>query len=149
MNLWPFRQKPKKPKWTVHVHGEAQVNVQTAATWTVYAGTKALVRMGSYVELHPEAHGRTSPFDEECFARDAIGEHWATYPPVFQETDPYLHLLVRVRQAGLIREYVWQFLREDGWPQPDGLDLRTFQAWAAENGLSGHRPMTLASLTPG
>ena len=62
MNLWPFRRKAKKPKWTIHVHGGAQTNAQTAATWAVYAGTKALVRMGDYFELRPEHRGRTTPF---------------------------------------------------------------------------------------
>src|SRR5262249_7794860 len=94
----------------------------------------ALVRMGDYFVLYPEARGRTSPFDEECFARDAVAEHWATYPPPVQESDAYLHLLVRVRHAGLMREYVWQFLRGEGWPQPEGLDL---------GGLGRGRPRTV------
>jgi hypothetical protein len=149
MNLWPFRSQPKKPQWTVHVHGAAQSNIQTAAAWTVYAGTKALVRMGKYIDLHPESLGRTSPFDEECFARDALAEHWAMQAPDFQRTDPYLHLLVQIRSAGLIREYVWRFLREDGWGEPNGIDVRAFDAWAAKHGLDAHQPVTLAWLTPG
>lgn len=149
MNWWPFRRQTKKPKWIVQVHGAAQVNVQTAAAWAVYAGTKALVRMGDYFTLRPEARSRNSPFDEEVYARDALAEHWATQTPAFQQTDPYLHLLVRIREAALLREYVWQYLRDDAWPKPDGLDLRAFEAWAAVNGLTEHQPRTLASITSG
>jgi hypothetical protein len=149
MNWWPFRKQPKKPKWTIRVHGDAQVNVQTAAAWTVYGGTKALVRMGDYFKLHPEARGHTSPFDEEVYARDALAEHWAVQTPAFQASDRYLYLLVRLREAGLMREYVWSYLRDSTWPEPEGLRLRAFEAWAAEHGLTDHEPRTLASITPG
>jgi hypothetical protein len=51
----------------INLHGSVQRNATVAAAWTTYAGAKAPLRMGEYVKLHPEAVGRDSPFDEECY----------------------------------------------------------------------------------
>src|SRR5262245_41826819 len=120
---WLFGRKPKKPKWVVSLHGSLQGNTRLMGAWVVYAGVKSMVRDGSYAENHPEARGKDTPFDEECFARDALAEFWGVQPPEVQSTDPYLQLLARVRDAGLVREYVWRYLREPQWMEPPGLDL--------------------------
>lgn len=150
MNLWPFRRQPKKPQWTINLHESVmQHNSTVAGAWTVYAGTKALLRMGEHVELDPEAARHASPFDEEYYARDAMAEFWAVHPEETRRVDAYLQLLADVRAAGFIREYVWRFLREPGWPLPAGLRNAEFATWAAENGLSDHRPPTLAFVSGG
>ena len=105
--------------------------------------------MGEYVKLHPEAAGHDSPFDEECYAHDAMAEFWAVQPEEKCRVDAYLRLLADVRAAGFIREYVWRFLREPSWPEPTGLRNDAFAAWAVENGLSEHRPPTLAFVSGG
>ncbi|MGE0084087.1 MAG: hypothetical protein AB7S75_06665 [Desulfococcaceae bacterium] len=148
MFRWLFKRKRKKPEWTINLHPGAQTGVETAAAWTTYAGTKVLVRTGEYFEMHPERIGQPSSFDEECFARDALAEFWATYPDDLVITDDYLHSLVRIRNEGFIREYVWHFLREDTWTEPEGIDLESFHEWMAENGLASHKPVTYAFVEP-
>jgi hypothetical protein len=146
---WLFGRKAKKPKWTINLHGSLQRSAKLAAAWTVYAGVKSMVRDGSYADDNPEARGKDSPFDEECFARGALAEFWAVQPAEVQATDPYLSLLARVRTAGLIREYVWRYVREPGWRQPPGLDLGKLDTWMATEGAVAHEPLTLAFVVPG
>jgi len=149
MNFWPFRRQPRKPQLSINLDSSVQHNATVAAAWTTYAGTKALLRMGEYAKHNPEAQGHDSPFDEECYARDAMAEFWAVQPDEKRRLDAYLQLLANVRAAGFIREYVWRFLREPGWPQPSGLKNDSFDAWAAQNGLCEHRPPTLAFISMG
>jgi len=148
MNNWPFSRQSKKPKYSINLHGSIR-NATIAAAWTTYAGTKALLRMGEYVKLHPESQGHDSAFDEECYARDALAEFWVAQKQEDHRTDAYLHLLADVRDAGFIREYVWRFAREPAWPEPDGLKTEAFDAWCAGKGLSEHRPLTLAFISAG
>ena len=145
---WLFGRKAKKPKWAITLHGSLQQNVKLAAAWTVYAGVKWMIRDGSYTDDHPEARGKDSPFDEECFARDALAEFWGAQPAEVKATDPYLKLLASVRAAGLLREYVWRFLREPSWSAPPEVDPDKIDAWLATEGVSGHQPVTLSFLTP-
>lgn len=145
---WLFGQKAKKPRWTISLHGSLQQNAQLAAAWTVYAGVKSMVRDGSYADNHPEARGKDSPFEEECFARDALAEFWGVQPAEVQATDPYLRLLAQVRGAGLLREYVWRFLREPSWTAPAGMDAGRIDAWLAGEGERGHQPVTLSFVVP-
>ncbi|HEY3320427.1 MAG TPA: hypothetical protein VGP72_08170 [Planctomycetota bacterium] len=144
---WLFGEKRKKPKWTVHLEGAAQTNVETAAAWTVYGGIKTMVRDGSFAKQFPEGCGRTSPFDEEYFARDAMAEFWGTQPLTKQASDAYLQWLVNVRNEGLIQEYVWQFLREQDWPQPSGLNLERWEKWLLANRFTENKALTLAFIT--
>ena len=149
MNFWPFSRRPQKPRFAINLHSSLQHDARLAAAWTTYAGTKALLRTGEYAKLNPEAQGHDSPFDEECYARDAMAEFWAAQPEEIRRVDAYLQLLANVRAAGFIREYVWQFLRDRDWTQPPGLKNDTFSAWCAANGLPGHQAITLAILSPG
>lgn len=148
-DFWPFRRKNKSPKWTIRIAPEAQTRVEAAATWVVYGGVKALVRSGEYVELHPESQGKNSPFDEECFARDGMAEHWSVQDPELQAADEYLLLMVQLRDAGLIQEYVWRFLREQSWPEPPGLRIDDLEIWFQQKSIRHHKPKTLAFLIPG
>jgi hypothetical protein len=149
MNLWPFRRRAKKPKWTINLHESVASDATVAAAWTVYGGVKAMVRTGEYFETAPDARGHDSPFDEECYARDAMAEFWAVQPDAKRATQPYLHLLMSVRDAGFVREYVWRFLRDPAWPRPAGLKEDAFAAWCTKHGFPDHKPPTLAFVTPG
>ena len=149
MSFWPFRRQPQEPKWSINLHSSVQRHVSVAAAWTCYGGTKALARLKENVESNAEVQGYASSFDEECYARDAMAEYWAVQPAETRGVDAYLQLLVSVRSACFIREYVWCFLRQDSWPQPAGLSLDAFAAWCLENGLSQHKPITLAFISLG
>jgi hypothetical protein len=146
---WLFGRKPKKPKWTINLHGSLRHSAQLAAAWTVHAGVKSMVRDGSYADNDPEARGKDTPFDDECFAHNVLAEFWGVQTPEVQATDPYLKLRAGVRSAGLIREYVWRYLREPGWPERPGLELGKLDAWLASAGVGTHQPVTLAFVVPG
>ena len=139
---------PKTQKWHLGLHSSVQSNVALAAAWTAYGGTKWLVRDGKYAELYPETRGQTSPFEEQCFARDALAEFWAAQSADVQAIDPYLQLLVKLRAAGLMREYVWRFFRTNGSPEPAGLDPQRLEAWMTGEGVIDHKPLTLALILP-
>lgn len=149
MNFWPFRRRSKqqKPQATIQLDRSLQENPRIAAAWTTYAGTKFLLRRGDYAKVNPNAEGRNSPFDEECFAREELAKFWAAQPEETRREDTYLQLLADVYAAGFIQEYVWRFLRQPNWQEPLGLKHEQFDAWAAENGLADHHPQTLAAIT--
>jgi hypothetical protein len=113
----------------------------------VYAGTKAMVQSGQYFELHPELRGQDTPFDEESFARDELAAFWESKPQEIQGTDPYLHILANVRQAGLIRDYVWRYLRQDDWREPAGIDAARLDEFLAQRDIKDHEVLTLGSST--
>lgn len=140
---WLFGRKPQKPRWTITLHGSLQHSPQRATAWTVYAGVKTMVRDGTYADDRLETEGMNSPFDEECFGRDALAEFWGVQSAQVRATDPYLRLLARVRDAGLIREYVRRYLREPGWSVPPDADVGRIDTWLAAQGASDHQPVTL------
>ena len=144
-----FGRTKRKVRWTISVSPAAQISSVLAAAWTLYAATKAMVRDGDreYLELYPDRAGQNTPFDEECFARDALAECWEGQTLEVQETDSYLMDLVTFRQAGLIREYVWRFLRNNSWPEPQRLDEVRLDRFLAEHGFTDHKPLTLSTLT--
>jgi hypothetical protein len=144
MKFWPFGPKPKQPKWKINLHGSVTRDPTIAGAWTTYAGVKVFYRTGKYFETNPEAREHQSPFEEECCARDAMAEFWEAQKRQKQEADAYLQLLVSIRRAGFIREYVWRYLRQDGAATPSRLNLPAFDEWAAERDLAHHKPLTLA-----
>jgi hypothetical protein len=145
---WLFGQKKKEPKWSITLDSSLQHSAQLTAAWIVYAGVKSKVRDGSYTAIKPDAHGKDTPFDEECFARDALAEYWAVQKPEVRTTDPYLNLLAEVRAAGLVREYVWKYLRQPGWPEPPNLALSRLETWMNGMGAAMHDPVTLSFVLP-
>jgi hypothetical protein len=142
--IWPFSRERESPKWTINLHPSVAGNLTVAGAWTTYAGVKVLYRTGQYFETHPEARDHQSPFEEECCARDALAEFWAAQNRDTQRSDTYLHLLMDVRRAGFIREYVWRYLRQADMATPERLNRRAFDAWVCENDLAFHQALTLA-----
>ena len=145
--FWKNEPNKTEPTWTINLLPAAQTSVPVTAAWTMYAGTKVLVRTGEYFDLYPETRDRTSAFDEECYARDAMAEQWAARQDATAD-DSYLDLLVRIRSDGFIREYVWRFVRDTSWQEPVGLNLEAFDTWALKNGLFQHEAPTLAYVSP-
>ena len=144
-----LRGKQKKPKWIISLHQAAATSNERAAAWTVFAGTKSMVRDDGYVELHPEARGRHSPFDEELFARDAMAECWGMltcrsprngWVPQFASGRPAGGILGRIRVDDL---------RQDGWLEPKNLKMPAFEVWLRDHGLTDHQPLTLSEISAG
>lgn len=145
--MWPFSRKQKGPAWTINLHESVQRGPAVAGAWTAYAGVKVFYRTGKYFETNPEARAHQSPFEEECCARDALAEFWAAQKMQKQDADPYLRLLVDIRSAGFMREYVWRYLWPHSGATPGRLNLEGFDEWAAERDLRDHQPLTLACLS--
>lgn len=64
---------------------------------------------------------------------------------------PYMEQMLKVVDAGYMREYVWAYHRRPSWGEvPAGLRQAAFALWAAEH-LRGHVPQTQAmvSVAPG
>ena len=113
------------------------MNVQMA--WLTYAGKIAMGR----------ENGAVGPdFNTECRARDAMAKLWEARARQAGLREPYLDLLARVRTAGFMREYVWQYLRRSDWPQPPDLEQEAFKAWWVGRGLGEHKAVTWVFFTP-
>ena len=55
---------------------------------------------------------------------------------------PYFNALLRVEQAGFMREYVWHYLHQQAWRQiPASVRMEAFETWQRLN-LAEHKPMT-------
>lgn len=145
LNFWPFRRKPK-PECTVILSESIMDDSRIAAAWALYGGVLFMVHNGEYFKLHPDRIGYDSPFDAECYARDSLAEAWEKMRSDGLSIDLYLNLMVEVRTAGFIREYVWCYLRRPTWRTPLWLELAAFEKWAAGRGLSNHQAVTLAML---
>jgi len=138
-------------------HGDRFVVPPGAATnpdavvqsWVAYS----LARSTCQLEHGGDAPSHHRSFECELGPREVLVERWAgrdarrnpdaegaPAPPPQQ--DEYLDLLVRVRDAGFLAEYVWHYLREPGWKEPEGLRHSAFEAWRAREGLRWHRPRT-------
>jgi len=88
---------------------------------------------------------RRDCFETEFKAREFMIDLWLRLKKE-KETDPYIEDLVKVRDAGFLREYVWTFFRTPAWSAPPaGLKLADFRNWRADH-LHGHKPQTLAAV---
>ncbi len=141
-----FSKKPKKPKWEIGLHSSAQERSEITAAWVLYASIKIRVREGSYVDDHPESRGMDSQFDEESFARDHMAEFWAEQSAEVQSINPYLELLVKIREAGLIREYVWRYMRAEDWQNQTGLSIDKLDELMTAENEETHQVVTLAQV---
>jgi hypothetical protein len=97
----------------------------------------------------PMRIGQLDPgFDEEVLGRRVMASVWSAYRkgPRPALRDAYLDDLVRVAEAGYLREYVWTFLHRPSWgASPNDLDLAGFGAWS-EAHLARHAPVTLVGV---
>lgn len=109
------------------------------AAWLGYASGRALW-ISSYIKANPsEATTYKRTLEEEVAGRESLADTWVELKAKQADLrDEYLDQLVRVREARLMREYVWVNLRADTWKeQPADLQLERFREWEAAN-LLGH-----------
>ena len=109
------------------------------AAWLGYASGRALW-ISSHIKANPsEATTYTRTFEEEVAGRESLADMWAELKAKQSDLlDVYLDQLLRVREAKLMREYVWVNLRGESWKeQPTDLQIERFQEWAAVH-LVGH-----------
>jgi hypothetical protein len=113
---------------------EASIDVETnpdtasAAAWLAYAVELARYS-GEHPETRPPCGGRLVPgFAAELAARQAALREYRMRTTAAQ-TSSYFNQLARVEAAGFLDEYVWHFLRNEGWDlaPPAGLELDAFE----------------------
>lgn len=106
-------------------------------SWIAYSLTRSACQMG-LDETNP---ARATAFSCELSGREALVTTWRALRADGGEEDPYLDTLSDVADAGFLGEYVWTFLREDEWPEPEALDVASFEAWRSLV-LEAHEPQT-------
>jgi len=101
------------------------------AAWLGY-----LMERQIYIREHPDQYKLTPgivipTFDEEVDARRTMAQIWKELKEKDQgRKDKYLDELVSVHKADFMREYVWSYLRQQGWTrQPKDLRLKEFSQW--------------------
>ena len=117
-----------------------------SSLWLAYTIVRA-----NYIIDHNELYkiplGPVTPlFEEEAFSR----QHLVTIYNELKESDKslsydYLEQLSLVDSAGFMKEYVWVFLKQSAWTQPQGLRLNEFNSWTQEN-LKDHAPQTYGGI---
>lgn len=132
-----------KPKLNISVTVDADSlkgeSPAIMAAWMGYASGRALWISG-HIKANPsEAATYTRTFEEEVEGRESLAKIWTELKAEQADLrNRYLDQLVRVRDATLLREYVWMNLRSENWKeQPADLQLERYREWAARN-LVGH-----------
>ena len=118
---------------------------QVMSAWLGYAMARANW-ISEHVDVKsPEAKLYTRTLEEEVAGRDSLATIWGELKEKQQGlTDSYLDQLHKVKEAGLLREYVWANLRSSAWPsEPADLQLARYADWAKLN-LPGHKVETHA-----
>jgi hypothetical protein len=110
--------------------------------WTIYLYTRAALVAAESDGTRLPLGDHTASFAEEVRAR-LIAVHlfqqMRRRDPTFRSA--YFADLDRVEDSGFLPEYVWRYLRNPSWAQPDGLKLAAFDAWRAVH-LRNHVPVT-------
>lgn len=116
--------------------------------WVLYGATR--------VRLYEARLGRFrnqsgDDFALELGARAALADFWAAERHQADKANAYLDLLVDLRQAGHLDEYVISFFGRPGWTVPGDalaeIDLAAFEGWGRTR-LANHQPVTLADVHP-
>ncbi len=110
--------------------------------WTAYLYTRAAL-VAAQSEDVPFAPGEhAASFEEELRARlIAVNLFRQLRRRDRSLESAYFADLDRVEAAGFLREYLWRYLRNPSWSEPDGLKLAEFDAWRTTH-LRQHRPVT-------
>ena len=107
-------------------------------SWVAYS----LMRSTCQLQIGGENPARSTSFDCEYLARDALIDTWADKQVVDPALgDPYLDALRRVDDAGYLEEYVIFYFGRDDWAVPADADLGDFGRWRRQS-LPRHRPET-------
>lgn len=120
-----------------HVPAGAAMNKSPIVqSWVAYS----LARSACKLEMGGDEPSRNDSFECEFRPRRVLAKRWARGGDS-RETDEYLDLVERIRQDGLLEEYVWHYFRRPGWVEPEGLETRRFEDFRQAE-LRWHRPRT-------
>jgi hypothetical protein len=115
-------------------------NVQ-AAGWLAYAAS-----LGQWDDQNDNKNG-INLYEREVYAREKAAIVWSELKQKQSDATEYdLDTMLKVKDAGFMREYVWYFLRKSDWSIPKELNLEGFNKWKEEN-IPNYQPTTKGSLT--
>ena len=121
---------------------------QGLAAWILYGAARAKVFEARLGKFHNQSG---DDYALELGGRAAMADYWSEQRGKADKPNPYLDLLVELRQAGHLDEYVVTFFAKPGWTVPGealaGFDLGAFTGWAGKR-LDGHQPLTLVDVEP-
>ncbi len=118
------------------VEDEEIADAREGAFWLRYGLLRfEYLRKNGPVNSTLEGEELVPSFEEELHARTQIYEkNWADIKEFLSaETLNSFEALMSADSAGFKREFVWKFCQREGWEEPDGLRLESFEEWAAEN----------------
>jgi len=118
------------------------------AAWLGYLMQRQIY-IGDHIDKYKFAPGIIMPtFGEEVEGRKALAQIWKELKEADRSrTDKYLNELIPVHEADFMREYVWTYLKQQGWTtEPENLKLKEFSAWRQKH-LQGHQAETHAKLS--
>lgn len=116
---------------------------EVLAPWLFYAGIRAHWMEKKFLDRNPGAISYQYTFTEEVEARKGCAGLWREVRAKDGLTNRYLDDLVAVEEEDFLREYIWTYLKDVTWVQPEGLRLPEFDRWRSIN-LRDHRPETRA-----
>lgn len=107
-----------------------------------------LMARADYISEHSDAYPQQvgpviQSFKEEVEARTTVAKIYHQLQTADKDVNlPYFNDLLRVEQAGFMREYVWHYLHQQAWKQiPASIRMEEFKSWQRSS-LAGHKPMT-------
>ena len=105
-------------------------------SWVSYSLSKSTCQL----DVGGPIPSRVSTYGCELMARTHLLETWAEQQAGQPDSsDAYLDSLARVREAGMLPEYVVHYYGRDHWQLPAELDMAGFRNWRRSH-LRGHRP---------
>ena len=130
---------PEKP--TIQIVKFPTPDQQVA--WISYGAALALQAKADGL---PPGHGVWEPtFGAEVRARESQVAVWKEISAKQPVDYPFMTKMVRIMDAGFMREYVWENYRQLDWVEPKDLRLKEYEAWASTN-LVGLKPITGARI---
>lgn len=128
-----------EPKPAIYLKPELS-NIQ-AAGWLAYAAS-----LGQWDDLNNNKNG-TNLYEREVYAREKAATAWSELKEKNSDAVEYdLDIMLRVKDAGFIREFVWHFFKKPDWTIPADLKLENFKEWKEKN-IPDYTPATKGSLT--
>jgi tetratricopeptide (TPR) repeat protein len=118
------------------------------AAWIAYGAR----RVALYEKRLGTVRNRSADdFALELGARSALADFWAQQRANADKPSVYLDLLVDLRSAGHLDEYVLVHLSRPGWTVPGDalaeIDLAGFLSWS-QTRLANHQPITAVAVVP-
>jgi hypothetical protein len=120
---------------------------EALAPWLFYAGARAHWMEKKFFDQNPGATSYQYTFTEEIEARGGCAHLWREIRDKDHLMNRYLDDLITVQEAGFLREYIeyiWTYLRDVHWSQPESLRLEEFDRWRNAN-FRDHDPETRAT----